>query len=144
MNCSLSSVVANYFSHLQLKIHFPAGQPPDGRDVLWRVEAKRYSYVVDADREEYGTTAPRIEAWWFTVHKRTPKGAWIPGRFVLLTATKQFACETLEEAITSFRERTKKHIRILQGRASVLQYGLDLLDAIEGNNKQAEPAKRVM
>ncbi|SHH04100.1 hypothetical protein [Bradyrhizobium erythrophlei] len=72
-----------------MKKHYPFGRAPAGTDVLWRCEAKRYSYCIDPDADRYGVTDPRIEITWWRVDRRTPKGAWAAGRFVLLTAIKQ-------------------------------------------------------
>lgn len=57
-----------------------------------------------------------VEALWFPVRKRTPKGAWIYDRFVLLTARKKYACETLEEAVESFLARKTRQASIYQHR----------------------------
>jgi hypothetical protein len=96
-----------------MKLHYPFGQPPDGVDVLWRCEAKRYSYVIDADSDQYGVTSPRLEMSWWRVSRRTPKGAWTHGHFVLLTARKKWACQTQEDAIASFIARKNRQIAIL-------------------------------
>ncbi|WP_315729888.1 hypothetical protein [Bradyrhizobium sp. SZCCHNRI2010] len=95
------------------RIVYPYGPAPDGVPVLWRCEAARYSYVIDADADRYGVTAPQLEMRWHRIDRRTPKGAWASGRFVLLTATKRWACLTEEEALDSFIARKQKHIRIL-------------------------------
>lgn len=97
-----------------MKLHYPRGPAPEGEDVLWRCEAKRYSYVVDADREEYGVTDPRLEMWWWEVERRTPKGAWLcTGEFVLLTAFKKKYAETEADALRDFKARKNKQIQIL-------------------------------
>ena len=84
--------------------------------MLWRCEAKRYSYCVDPDRDVYGVTDPKLEMWWWEIDRATPKGAWVCGRFVLLSATKRWACPTEEEALESFMARKRKQIRILSTR----------------------------
>ncbi|MGJ4945154.1 hypothetical protein ACQR1W_31655 [Bradyrhizobium sp. HKCCYLS1011] len=95
-------------------IVYPFGYPSGtNMQVLWRCEAQRYSYVIDADADRYGVTAPELQMTWYAITRRTPKGAWISGRFVLLTAHKRWACPTQEEAIESFIARKQKHIRIL-------------------------------
>lgn len=96
-----------------MKLHYPYNKPPDGLDVLWRLEANSYSYVVDADREEYGVTAPRLEMRWYPVERRTPKGAWCCGEFQLLTAFKKKFSESEEGAIRDFKARKTKQIQIL-------------------------------
>ncbi|AEI71029.1 hypothetical protein [EBPR siphovirus 2] len=118
-----------------MKLHFPCGQPPEGQDVLWRCEAKRYSYVVDADREEYGVTDPRLELRWFRVAKRTPKGAHVAyatteagGTYVGLSRNKAFARNTIDEAVRDFKERRKRQIAILKGQLSRARYELALTE----------------
>lgn len=96
-----------------MKLHYPHGKPPEGTDVLWRCEAQSYSYVVDADREEYGVTAPRLEMRWYPVDRRTPKGAWCCGEFVLLTAFKKKFSESEAGALRDFKARKTKQIQIL-------------------------------
>lgn len=94
-------------------LHRPFGPTPADTDVLFRCEARRYSVVIDADLDHYGVTDPQLEMTWWRVDKRTPKGAWVGGRFILLTAIKRWACETEEEALASFIARKRKQIRIL-------------------------------
>ena len=36
--------------------HYPRGPAPAGTPVLWRCEAKRYSYCIDPDADRYGVT----------------------------------------------------------------------------------------
>jgi hypothetical protein len=109
-----------------MQLHYPWGKPSEGLDVLWRCEAKRYSVVVDADREEYGVTPPRLEMQWFQINRRTPKGAWIDGKFVLLSATKRWACPTEDEAIESFKARKRKQISILASKLTLAERELSL------------------
>lgn len=99
---------------------------------LIRCEAMRYSVVIDAEREIYGTSNPELVYWRFPVLKWTPKGAWIYlgftsggppptmeevdrewRRFVLLTAVKQYASRTEAEARSQFAYRKKRQIKIL-------------------------------
>lgn len=107
---------------------FPWGKPKKDEDILWRVEAKRYSVCIDPEREEYGVTDPVLEALWYPITKRTPKGAWIRGRFVLLTARKRYACNTLSEAIESFKARKQKQIRILKAQLKRAEDELALIE----------------
>ena len=109
-----------------MKLHYPFGPAPEGEDVLWRCEAKRYSVCVDPDRDEYSVTPPRLEMTWWRVDRRTPKGAWACGKFVLLTATKKWACETEEKALESFKARKRRQIAILQGNLQLAESELAL------------------
>jgi SRSO17 transposase len=96
-----------------MKKQYSFGQPPKGMDVLWRCEAKRYSICLDPEAERYGSSAPQLEVTWWKVDKRTSKGAWVCGKFVLLTARKQWASNTEQEAIASFIARKNRQISIL-------------------------------
>ena len=117
-----------------MKLHFPFGQPPEGVDVLWRCEAKRYSYIIDADRGEYGVTDPRLELRWLKVTKRTPKGAYIHlmdcrtggDQLVILSRNKAFARNTVDEAVRDFTARRKRQIAILEGQLQRAQRELNL------------------
>lgn len=112
-----------------VKLHFAFSQPLEGTDVLWRVEAKRYSYVIDADADLYGVTGPRLEATWWSIKKRTPKGARLnTGMFVLLTARKKWACNTVDEALESFRKRKERQIKILSAKLDAAKLDLSLAD----------------
>lgn len=106
--------------------HYIFGQPPEGMDVLWRVEACRYSYTIDADTDTYGVTDPRLEITWYKVLKRTPKGARLADRFILLSATKRWACNTEQEALASFVARKNKQISILTHRLRAAEKDLAL------------------
>ncbi|TYO65443.1 hypothetical protein FXV83_16035 [Bradyrhizobium hipponense] len=111
-----------------MKLHYPHGKPPGDLDVLWRCEAQRYSYVVDADREEYGVTDPRLELRWYPVDRRTPKGAWCCGEFVLLTAFKKKFSESEADAIHDFQARKRKHIKILTNQLKRAEADLALTE----------------
>jgi hypothetical protein len=111
-----------------MKLHYPFGHPPEGMDVLWRCEAKRYSVVIDADADRYGVTPPRLEMTWWQVNRRTDKGAWIGGKFVLLTAVKKWACNTQEDALESFKARKRKQIRLLTAQLTYARRQLALTE----------------
>lgn len=66
------------------RLSYPFGEPPEGADVLWRVDAKSYSYVVDAERELYGVTAPRLEMTWWRAGPAAVR-AWIGASLSSLT-----------------------------------------------------------
>jgi hypothetical protein len=86
---------------------------------LIRCEARRYSVLLD-QFDNYGTSAPRLEVKRFPILRRTQRGAWIDvwgdKRFVLLTARKQYASETEEEAKQQFIHRKRRQIKILASR----------------------------
>lgn len=110
-------------------LHFTFGQPPADKEVYWRVEARRYSYVVDPEAEIYGVTRPRLEATWWSVQKHTPKGVRLNvGTLVLHNSVKKWACPTLGEAIQSFKARKNKQIAILTARLNAAKQELALLE----------------
>lgn len=111
-----------------MKKHYPFGPAPADTDVLWRCEAKRYSYTIDADADIFGVTDPRLEITWWRVDRWTPKGAWAAGKFILLTAIKRWTCNTEEEAIASFVARKRKQIRILSTQLKRAEAELALVE----------------
>lgn len=114
------------------RVTYPFGQPPEGADVLWRADAQRYSYVVDAELEIFGTTAPRLELTWWRVAKRTRCGARLDtGRFVYLDDSitrRRWASPTPEEAIASFIARRKRQIMLLKGQLAYARQELALAE----------------
>lgn len=96
------------------------GRLPRG-EYLFRVEAVSYSYTVDADREEYGTTDPRLEVFALEVLRWTEQGATLRettgarNRWVnLQPGAKQYASRTVAEAVEQFASRRRAQIYILQ------------------------------
>ena len=105
-------------------------------DYLWRVEAVSYSTVIDAEREEYGSTAPRLELFIVSIRRWTPCGArgfnnWID----LRDGHKQFASRTPEEALRQFATRRHRQRYILERQLARAKREQDLaaaaLDAIK-------------
>ena len=93
------------------------------RELLWRVEAQRYSYVVDAETETYATTDPELQLRVYPIIRRTKYGATIahstyPGgrkKWVdLREDAKQWASETPAEAVAQFAERKRRQIYVLK------------------------------
>lgn len=71
--------------------------------------------------------------------KITPKGVWIDyfgvKKFVLLTAHKQFACKTKQEALTSFIARKTRQLRILKAQVANTEVALSQAKKIEVKNE---------
>lgn len=120
--------------------HFPFGQPPAGVDVLWTCDAKSYAYIVDAEREEWGSTAPRIELTWAEVDRRTPKGAYLKGAyrddfaertFVPLWARNRRFANTPAEALADFIGRRKRQHYILNRQLRRCDYELELAQRVD-------------
>jgi hypothetical protein len=114
------------------RLYFSFGQPPVGVEVMWRCEARRYSVVLDAEAEIYGTSAPRLNMTWWRVKHRTPKGARLEiGTFVNLSATKKWANVTQELALADFKARKRKHISILTHRLREAEQELKLAEGAD-------------
>lgn len=78
-----------------------------------------FRYTADSWSLSHGELSCEV----FQILKKTPKGVWIEDwrrvggkRFVLLSAHKQFACETKEKALESFLARKKRQGAILRGQ----------------------------
>lgn len=111
---------------------------------LWRVEAVSYSTVIDAEREEYGSTAPRLELFLVSIKHWTPCGARLlswrsygPVWVDLRSGAKQWASRTPEEALRQFELRRRKQINIL--KRQLLRAERELVLALEANTIK-EPA----
>lgn len=78
--------------------------------------------------EYYYETGIDINLQRYKIIKRTPKGAWIKyyneigKKFVLLSARKQFACETVELALESFKYRKIKQFKIYESKVKNLKH----------------------
>jgi hypothetical protein len=95
----------------------------DAAGWLLRADTQRYSYVVDADREEYGVSDPRVEVRAYPVVRWTPCGAtirdiWGRGgtdtRFCdLRDGRKQYASRDIHEALCQLVERRRRQLWVL-------------------------------
>lgn len=106
--------------------------PPDGIAVLWRCEAKTYSYVIDADSDRYGSTSPVLEMHWYEVKHWTRTGARLAnGRLVFLNkqvTNREWASRTPAEALASFKARRERQIRILSRQLEYAKLELALTE----------------
>lgn len=118
----------------QGRIKYPFGPAPEGETVLWRLEAKSYSYVVDADAEIYGSTSPVLEMHWFRVKRWTPCGARLDwGKYVNLNkaiSRREWASRTEAEALVSFKARKSRQVSILQSQAERARQELALTEGV--------------
>ncbi len=109
--------------------------PSAPREMFYRYDVVRYSLGVDECGDPLPGSRIELRLGEYEVLNRTPKGAWIGGlgyrRFVLLTARKQYACETVELAAESFRARKRRQIKILSGQLAEAEYALRLLSPDE-------------
>lgn len=101
---------------------------------LIRAEVVSYSYVIDADREEYGSTAGAIELFAFPVARFTPHGATLKNiwsgarkRWVdLRPNAKQWASRTADDAVRQLMLRRERQLYVLARQTRRAQYELDL------------------
>ena len=109
-------------------------------EYLYRYDDQKYSRGLDMFDEPIRGFNTSVVLNKFEITKRTPKGAWVKlygwdhkEKFVLLTARKQYACETLEEAKQSFRMRKRRQIKILTAQLEHVKLALQQIDGIQGD-----------
>ena len=89
-------------------------------------------YAAPVDEFDYPIGRSRVEVVYdrYKIIKRTAKGAWIDNygerKFVLLTARKKFACETIELAQQSFIARKTRQIEILAAKIDRAEQAIEL------------------
>lgn len=126
-------------SRQRATLHWPWGQPErtsESDEFLYRVEAERYSVVIDAEREQYGVTDPVLNAYWYRVRHRTKCGVRLEsGRFVRTdgTSARTFAQTTLQEALKVFKSRRLCQQGILYRQLKQCDYELGLVEAVEAS-----------
>lgn len=112
---------------------------PDPVGLLFRVEACRYAYVVNAEYDEWGTTDPRLELFAFPVKRFTPHGATLKNiwagakeRWVdLRPDAKQWASRTAADAIEQFARRREAQIFILNRQLARARRELELANGAD-------------
>jgi hypothetical protein len=109
--------MARVSTKAQPYVHISEGEPPpEGMDVWWRAEDRRYAnYDPWADFEQPSGSHLQLRVDAYVVDSYTQKGVWLRGilgdrMFVLGTATKQFAVPTRELAIRDLIARKKRHV----------------------------------
>lgn len=98
------------------------------------IDGVRAFYRVYDQRTEDET---RIWLQKFYVRKETPKGVWLvynidnirPFRFMLIGTRKQFAHDTIENALTAFRKRKTRQLGILNAQISSIEHALFLAES---------------
>lgn len=83
---------------------------------------------------EYSPSRAEVTLYKLLVVRRTPKGVRLVGlqyghdkpRFVAHSSRKKFACETVEEAVASFKRRKERQASILRAQASHADEAHDL------------------
>lgn len=100
----------------QLYVGVREYQAPEGVEVWWRAEDRRYAnYDPWAEYEQPNGSHLELTLTPYAVEKYTPKGVWLRGAvgfrtFVLGTATKQFAVPTRELAVRDLVARKQRHV----------------------------------
>lgn len=105
--------------------------PPEGVDVLWRVQARHRDYFVDDSGDiQFVGGSPRLELTWYRVQKWTRCGARLScGIYVNLDkriSRREWASRTKEEALVSFAEKRKRQIVILNRQLRIAKLELEL------------------
>lgn len=121
---------------LRSRLRYPCGRPADG-EVVWRCEARSYSVVLDAEAELYGSSSPVLEMSWYPIQRRTPKGAWVQGKFIRFTAKRRWASPTEEDALMDFRARRRVQVSILSNRLARAKAELVLAEIATAGNDTA-------
>jgi len=107
---------------------------------VYRVEAVSYSYVIDADYEEYGSTGPELEIIAYRVRNWTQHGATLDGLYSgaklkwvdLRPGGKQWASRTAREAVEQFLARRKRQMWVLSGQLDRAKYEAGLALTVLG------------
>ena len=105
----------------------------------YRYESRRYSSVIDAEREIYGVTRPKLELQEYEVEKETPCGYWIrrkvgsfsgiDRRWVSKTSRKRYAYPSKQEALEGFLARKKRYALILSSKLKEAKEDIALAEA---------------
>lgn len=116
--------------------------PPEGSDVWWRADDKRYAnYDPWAEFEQPSGSHLVIEFTPFQVVKYTPKGVrlrdWIGYEFFVLgDAIRQKAVPTKALALQDLVRRKEKHAEMAQRRADIAKQHLDAaIKALEAEER---------
>jgi hypothetical protein len=123
-------------------LYVPPGLPVHVPDEMWyRFEDRRYSIA-----DEYGDhyeTRMEVELLKLYALRHTPKGVWLglfrnydsstpialrAFRFVLKSATRKFACPTIELAKESFIARKRKQASIHRARAAQADRAIEIVE----------------
>ena len=103
---------------------------------VYRVEDKRYSTVIDADSDHYGSELC-VNVLEFDVIKTTPCGLIISTgfgskRFINLNAKKQYAHLLLSDAYEAFFARKQKQLKILTNQLHDVEQAIQKAKFMQG------------
>jgi hypothetical protein len=114
---------------VQVRVAGPA--LPEGADVWWRADDKRYAnYDPWVEYEQPSGSHLVLELTPYVLVRHTPKGVWLRSYFgteifVLGTATRQQAVPTMELAIRDLVARKQRHVQGCQARLQRAQAHLE-------------------
>ena len=123
-----------YTRHGFAKIYVRGPKPPEGSDVWWRADDRRYAaYDPWAEFEQPSGSHLQLELTPYVADHYTPKGVWLrcwlgSRHFVLGKAIKQLAVPTKALAIRDLIARKKSHVA---GAAARLAQAEEHLHAAE-------------
>lgn len=110
---------------------FTGATPPEGSDVWYRANDKRYAnYDPFAEFDQPTGSHLRIEITRYTVERYMPKSVLLRDMFgnnvrVLGNAVRQHAVPTIELALLDLKARKETHVRMSQLRADRAREHLD-------------------
>jgi hypothetical protein len=101
---------------------------------FFRYDDTQFAPPLDEFENPVGPGRVVVQLTEFPVIRRTKCGAWVDNfgtpRFVLLSARKQFACPTKEDAKVSFLARKKAQARIYAARLRATNEAIALADRL--------------
>lgn len=100
-----------------------------GEEIWYRYDDVLVSSGIDVDGDPIGPGYVAVRLHRMLVRKRTPKGVWIGLRFVLNSATKRYACPTIDEAKASFIARKTRQARIHHARARHAEEAIKIIES---------------
>lgn len=102
--------------------------------VLYRYEDVLTAASVDEFDRPMGDSSVQVYLRQFPITRTTAKGAWIDvygtHRFVLLTARKRFACESIDAARDSFVARKQAQRRIYTARLRSINRAIEIAERL--------------
>lgn len=100
---------------------------------LYRYEVVRYSVVIDAEMDMFGTSRAYLKLREFSITARTPKGVWIgfnrgdKWKWVSNTSRKRYAYPTKVEASEAYKQRKRAFVRHAKAQLKRAEEDLALL-----------------
>ena len=112
---------------------------PENPELLYRVEERIHGRGYIDEFDNYHPTPgydARTTVVTFEVLRRTKCGVWIDDygieKFVLLKARKQYASETVKEAVEQFYWRKRRQVKILRAQLERAEIALEMAIKLKG------------